>query len=117
MGTAFIAPAVYKHFGYIENTDVLYNHEVLFGITRTMAAIGLASAVLAAIPFFFWDMTEAKHKGIMEILKVRALAEDGCMDSACAQNLEREIEKGNIDALKNYLASGENADKPISDYV
>lgn len=102
LGTAFIAPAVYKHFGYVDNTDVLYNHDILFNITRTMAAIGLVSAILSALPFFFWNMTESKHKTIMEILKVRASRADGDMDDDTAQRLENEISSGNISAYSDY---------------
>lgn len=80
LGTAFIAPAVYKSFGFVDNTEVLYEHTTLFNITRTMAAISLVSAVLSAIPFFFWNMTERKHKSIMEILKIRARFADGDVD-------------------------------------
>ena len=64
MGPAFIAPAVYKHSGYIENTDVLYNHEVLFGITRTMAAIGLAGAALSDAKRVFIDIAQKCKTGI-----------------------------------------------------
>ncbi len=112
LGTAFIAPAVYKHFGYVDDTEVLYNHDVLFNITRTMAAIGLASAILSAIPFFFWNMTESKHKTIMEILKVRASRADGDLDEDTAQRLEEDIAAGNISAYSDYLEkNGMNEDK------
>lgn len=118
MGTAFIAPAVYKSFGYVEDTEVLYQHEVLFGITRTMAGIGLASAVLSAIPYFFWDMTEKKHKGIMEILKVRAKHSDGELNEEEAVKLENEIMQGNLFAFEEYCEnSKEESDDKTSDVL
>lgn len=111
LGTAFIGPAVYKSFGYVDNTEVLYNHDTLFNITKTMAGIGLASAVLSAIPFFFWNMTEKKHKGIMEILKVRARLADGDIDKSTAMSLETAIEGGKLTALQDYLKEiGQNED-------
>lgn len=102
LGTAFIAPAVYKSFGYINDTQVLYDHETLFNITRTMAGIGLASAILSAIPFFFWNMTENKHKQIMEVLKVRASYDDGDIDKETALSLEKDILEGNVSAFEDY---------------
>lgn len=115
LGTAFIGPAVYKSFGYVDNTEVLYNHDTLFNITKTMAGIGLASAVLSAIPFFFWNMTEKKHKGIMEILKVRARLADGDMDKETALSLETAIESGDLNALQEYLKTQEQEKEPESE--
>lgn len=108
LGTAFIAPAVYKSFGYVNDTQVLYDHDTLFNITRTMAGIGLASAVLSAIPFFLWNMTETKHKQIMEVLKVRARRDDGDMDTETASCIEKDILGGNLSALEDYLKKDNN---------
>lgn len=117
LGTAFIAPAVYKAFGYVDNTDVLYVHDTLFDITGTMAGIGLASAVLSAIPFFFWDMTENKHNGIMEILKVRARLSDGDMDKETATSLETAILDGDVSAYQSYLKMHGEIDKSLDPAV
>lgn len=91
MGTAFIAPAIYKSFGYIDSTSVLYQHETLFGIARAIAGLSLGSLVLGAIPFFFWDLTERKHNKMMEILAVRARLADGEIDEEEAAVQEREM--------------------------
>lgn len=103
MGTAFIAPAVQKAFGYVDDKNVLYQPDVLYGIMRTLAGIALGSAVLAAIPYFFWDMTDKKHNCIMQALKVRALHTDGNLDDDTAAALETQIMDGDLNALQSYL--------------
>lgn len=113
MATAFIAPAVNKSFGYVEDTSVLYNPDTLYGITATMSAISLVSAILCAIPFFFWDLTEKKHKGIMQILKVRAMHIDGDINDDTATSLEREISGGNLEILPSFLESIENKEAQV----
>ena len=103
MGTAFIAPAVQKAFGYVDDTQILHQHDVLYGILRTMAGIALGSALLAAIPYFFWDMTDKKHNCIMQALKVRAMHTDGNLDDDTAAALETQIMDGDLNALQSYL--------------
>lgn len=103
MGTAFIAPAVQKAFGYVDDKNVLYQPDVLYGIMRTLAGIALGSAVLAAIPYSFWDMTDKKHNCIMQALKVRALHTDGNLDDDTAAALETQIMDGDLNALQSYL--------------
>lgn len=94
IGTAFIAPAVYKSFGYVDNAQVLYDKDILFGITRAMAGVSMASAFLCAIPYFFWDMTEKKHRSIMEVLKIRAKLADGDIDEETARDYEERALNG-----------------------
>lgn len=110
MGTAFIGPAIQKAFGYVDDASVLYNKDVLFGITSRIAAVGLLSAVLAAIPYFFWDMTEAKHKSIMEVLKIRAATADGKLPEDVSASLEERAMQGETGLADRYLTdNAENA--------
>ena len=104
MGTAFIGPAIQKSFGYIDDASVLYDNGVLFGITSRIAAVGLVSAVLAAIPYFFWDMTESKHKSIMEVLKIRAATADGKIPEELSVSLEERAMQGETGLADPYLA-------------
>ena len=105
VGTNFIAPAVYKNFGYIDDKTVLYDKEVLFGIVTTMCIISMVCAICAAIPYFFWDMTEKRHREIMEVLAIRVKYEDGEIDLDTKEMLENEALNGNIEALSMYEAS------------
>lgn len=110
MGTAFIGPAIQKSFGYVDDASVLYDNAVLFGITSRIAAVGLLSAVLAAIPYFFWDLTEAKHKSVMEVLKIRAATADGKIPEDISASLEERAMQGETGLADPYLAeTDENA--------
>ena len=109
MGTAFIGPAIQKSFGYIDDASVLYDNAVLFGITSRIAAVGLVSAVLATIPYFFWDMTEAKHKSIMEVLKIRAATADGKIPEDLSASLEERAMQGETGLADPYLTENDEA--------
>ena len=72
--------------------------------------MGLLSAVLAAIPYFFWDMTEAKHKSIMEVLKIRAATADGKIPEDISASLEERAMQGETGLADRYLTdNAENA--------
>lgn len=104
IGTAFIAPAVYKSFGYVNDTSVLYNPDTVFGIVRVMAGISIACAILSALPYFFWDLTEKKHRNIMEVLEIRARYEDGLIDEPTKEELEERAMKGELGIITQMLA-------------
>lgn len=103
IGTAFILPAIYKANGYFDNTDVLYKPSVIYPIIRTALIVSIVSSAVSMIPMFFWDLSEKKHNGIIEILKVRAASEDGTIEEETASELESLIHGGDNDAYKNYL--------------
>ena len=103
MGTAFVAPAIYKSNGYFDDVSVLYNEGVLYSIVSTMAIIACASGLLAAIPYLFWDLTEKRHKEMMEVLRIRAMHDDGDLDDETFERLQADAEAGNLNALTEYL--------------
>lgn len=76
LGTNLIIPIVYELFGLVGNYDILYVPEIrtpMFQMLCIMAAIG---AVLTAAPYFFWDLSEKKHRALIEDLKERAIEDD-----------------------------------------
>lgn len=99
---AFVTPAVYKHFGYVDDTQVLYNTDVLFGIIKTMCIIGVVSGILSLIPYLFYDLSEKRHNQLIQILTVRAKCCDGICDSKTAAELERQIESGKENVLSYF---------------
>lgn len=103
IGFAFITPAINKHYGYVDDTSVLYNANVIIPILRMYCVMGIASGVLGAIPMFFWDMTEKKHREIMEVLKVRASVQDGVINEETGKELEASLLAGDEFAWKNYM--------------
>lgn len=102
IGFAFITPAINKSYGYVDDTSVLYNSNVIIPILRMYCVLGVASGILGAIPMFFWDMTEKKHREIMEVLKVRASVQDGVIDGDVGKEIEEKLLAGDEFAWKNY---------------
>ena len=102
MFLAFVTPAVYKHFGYVDNTQILYNTQVLYNIIRAMCIIGTISGFLSVIPYFFYDLSEKRHYQLIEILTVRAKCSDGLCDKQTANELESRIENGEENVLSFF---------------
>ncbi|MEG2085086.1 MAG: MFS transporter [Clostridia bacterium] len=102
MAFAFVAPAVYRKFGYIDNVEVLYDTTTLLNIIKVMCGIGVASGILSVIPYFFYDLSEKKHKKIMQILAIRANLKDGLCDDDTANNLEAKVEAGDSNVLAYF---------------
>lgn len=49
---------------------------LLYNILRVLVLASALGAVMNVIPYFFYDLSEQKHRGIIKVLKVRALFED-----------------------------------------
>lgn len=96
LATVMVTPIVYSKFGYVSDTNALYNRETITGIISTMCYIGAGAAVLSMIPEFFWDISNKRHEQIMEVLKVRAAHADGKCDETTAKDLENRIENGEL---------------------
>lgn len=76
LGTGFIIPAIYEINGLLDDYDILYDPVVRNPLFRTLAIIATIFGVLCAVPFFFWDLSEKKHKKMIEELKERAAREN-----------------------------------------
>lgn len=100
--TALVQPAVYKKFGYIDSTDVLYDNKVLLGIISAMCLIGVISGILSILPYLFYDLKPNFHKKIMQVLTVRAKCEDGLCDEETRDSLIARIENGEENVLDYF---------------
>lgn len=88
MVTGFVLPAIYEKVGLNETVavslgysgsnvyDVLYNAEYFANISGVLVLASVVGAILNAIPFFFFDLTETKQRAMVTVLKIRALFED-----------------------------------------
>ena len=82
MATSSVLPAVYEKYGifagngYENMYDVLYDVNVLYKLVGVLVILSAAGAALNLIPYFFYDLTETKQKGIISILRIRAMFED-----------------------------------------
>ena len=77
--TGILAP-LFLSFAGIKLTDeydvVFRNKETLSNAYFYYTLLGLIGAVLASIPFFFWDLDEKKHADIVRVLHIRAAETD-----------------------------------------
>lgn len=56
--------------------NVLYLPDIFKEVFTVIVILSVVGAVMNVIPFFFYDMTEIRQRGIIKVLKVRALFED-----------------------------------------
>lgn len=76
MFTGMVLPTIYQMLGLEDNYDVLEVasfREDMFDVLIIAAVIG---AALNFIPYLFYDLTETKQRGIVKVLKIRAMFED-----------------------------------------
>lgn len=99
LGTGFVLPALYRAYGLTTDYNVLYDATIRTNIFRMLIVASVIGAVLNVVPFFFYDLTEEKHKGIVAVLRIRALFDDfaaGVLDDA-------ELRSGG-ECLEHYIA-------------
>lgn len=76
MFTGMVLPTIYQMLGLEGNYDVLEVasfREDMFDVLIIAAVIG---AALNFVPYLFYDLTETKQRGIVKVLKIRAMFED-----------------------------------------
>lgn len=88
LATSSVLPAIYEKAGLNKAValslgydgsnvyDVLYNQEYFIHISYVLIVASVVGALLNAIPFFFYDLTETKQKAMVNVLKIRAMFED-----------------------------------------
>lgn len=86
LATSFVLPAVYEHYGIFEGNgfekpyDILDieigDPNLLYKFMPVLIIMSAVGAFLNVVPYFFYDFTEKKQKGVIRVLKVRALFED-----------------------------------------
>ncbi|MCQ2485665.1 MAG: MFS transporter [Clostridia bacterium] len=88
LATGSILPAIYdkaglnsevaQSLGYNKNNiyDVLYDEKYFRSICGVLIVASVIGATLNVIPYFFYDLSETKQKGMIAVLKVRAMFED-----------------------------------------
>lgn len=78
IGTGLLIPFIQEMFGIGVggDYDMLYDPAVRAPMFRALAIVATVCGALCAVPFFFWDLSEKKHKAIIEELKLRAEAQN-----------------------------------------
>lgn len=75
-GTGLVVPMIYEHMGLKDDYSVLYNDEMRNNLFDVLIIASIIGAVLNLIPYLFYDLTEDKHRGYVNVLKIRAMFED-----------------------------------------
>lgn len=88
LATSSVLPAIYEKSGLNEATmlslgiksgnvyDVLFDPNYFTHICSVLIIASVVGAALNVIPFFFYDLSEAKQKAMVSVLKIRAAFED-----------------------------------------
>ncbi len=71
--TGYFYPVVLKNLGLETDYSVLYDDAIRNNIFEVLLICSAVGAFLNLVPFFFYDLTENKHKGYVEVLKIRAM--------------------------------------------
>lgn len=75
-GTGYVLPALYRMCGLNTDYDVLYDAVIRNNIFRMLIIASIVGALLNCIPFFFYDLTEEKHYGMIKVIRLRAALDD-----------------------------------------
>ncbi len=67
-----IVPAVYAMIGFTSEWNILYFDDTRNQVFLWTIILMVAAKILSAIPYIFYDLSEAKHAQIIEELKARA---------------------------------------------
>ncbi len=62
--------------GYTNSYDVLFNQGYFVRICSVLIIASIIGAALNVIPYFFYDLSETDQKGMIAVLKIRAMFED-----------------------------------------
>jgi len=110
-GTGMVIPVLYQRMGLKDDYSVLYDATIRENLFEVLIIASIAGAILNVIPYFFYDMTEQKHAGIVKVLKLRAMFGDYAAGNADPEQLREGIEI--IESVGTY--TGKEA--VINDYI
>ena len=74
--TGLVLPAVYEHMGLKKDYTVLYDDVLRNNLFEVLIICSIIGAILNLIPYLFYDLTESKHRGYVNVLYIRAMFED-----------------------------------------
>lgn len=71
--TGTVYPAIYEKMGLLEDYDVLYDDNIRNNLFEVIIICSVFGAIFNLIPFFFYDLTENKHRAYVDVLRIRAM--------------------------------------------
>lgn len=114
--TSSILPAVYTKFGiysgngYENPYDILYDVNTYNKLIHTLILMAVFGAALNVIPYFFYDLKETKQRGIVSVLKIRALFEDYGNNALSDEDLVEAIDL--VQEARAYVAGEKTPNYP-----
>lgn len=90
--TGLFYPAVYERMGIGSDYSVLYDDALRNNLFEVIIAFSAVGAFLNLVPFFFYDLTENKHKAYIDVLKIRAMFENYGMGLLDDEQLKETVE-------------------------
>ena len=77
--TGMFYPAIYEKMGLLEDYNVLYDDNMRNNLFEVLIVFSALGAFLNLVPFFFYNLTENKHRAYVDVLKIRAMFENYSM--------------------------------------
>lgn len=109
--TGAVLPWVYSILGINENNgyenmyDILYKPEVYTKIIHVLIVASAVGALMNLLPYFFYDLTETKQRGMVKVLRVRALFEDYGNNALSDKDLVQAIDL--VEEAKEHMNIGQ----------
>ena len=86
LATSAVLPFVYEYYGIFEGNGYEKPYDILdvttgqpgllYDVMNALIIMAAVGAFLNVVPYFFYDLTEKQQKGIVRVLKIRAMFED-----------------------------------------
>ena len=76
MLTGLILPQIYKSVGYYDDVSVLYDDTIRSNLLNVLVIASVIGAAFNLLPYFFYDFTETKQRGVVSVLKIRSVFDD-----------------------------------------
>ena len=108
--TGLVVPAIYEQMGLKEDYSVLYNDEMRNNLFTVLIICSIVGSIMNLIPYLFYDLTEKKHRGYVNVLKIRAMFEDygnGELDNAQLIDAMKIIKGAKADLQKKDIDKSE----------
>lgn len=90
--TGMVYPAVYEKMGLLDDYSVLYNDSIRNSLFEVLLLLSALGAFLNLVPFFFYDLTENKHKAYVSVLKIRTMFENHALGLLGDEELKETME-------------------------
>ena len=81
-------PAAYTAVGFTSDWDILFSDVYRNKVFLASITLVLISTVLSIIPFLFYDLSEEKHRGIIEELKARKEEQDAAQGEEASEPVQ-----------------------------